>query len=157
MGPPDRRERMTGAASEGVGQPHAVRVLAVRVRGEQLLLLGEVAERPTGAPDVPPSELVLLRRGSDDVVRIPLAADGPDAPLSAGIDVRPLLRDGVATWAVQVVDEAGRAIALEWDVGSAPGPAVVLRSGEDLVRGRVRGTKGGPTVVVDRLPPHAEV
>src|SRR4051794_7550098 len=105
---------MTRAASAGAGQPQTVRVLAVRVQGEQLRLLGEVAEQRPGAPAVPPSELVLRAHGSGEEVRIGLTAGGTDAALSGEIDVRPLLRNGNATWDVRVEDGAGGPVGLDW-------------------------------------------
>src|SRR3954447_25770678 len=129
---------MTTAAPGDVDQPRTVRVLAVRVEGEQLHLLGEAPQPTAGASAVPLSGLVLRERESGDEVRVDLTTDGPDAPLSALIDVRPLLRDGDVTWDLRVEDAAGRASGLEWGAGSAPAPGVVLRHGEDLLRARVR-------------------
>jgi glycosyltransferase involved in cell wall biosynthesis len=152
---------MTETSPESDGSPSVVRVLAARVEGERLLLLGEVVDGPADGAAPVPGQLVLRDRASGEELQVDLTADGADAPLSAAIDARALLTDrDVTTWEVRIgpgPDDAS-AWSLEPALDTAKVPSVIFPRGDDLLRVRLRMPRPGELVVrVDGMPPHAEV
>ena len=150
-------------AADSTRFPHVVRMLTAHVEGDRLLLRGQFEGGGSIDRATAPGDLVLRERGTGDELRIPLAPEGKGAGVVGAVEVEDLVDGAEASvWKLSaaVRDRSGatRACDVVSSLDAARTPSAIVHRDDGLRRVRPRTSrKGGLTLAVERLAPHAEV
>jgi glycosyltransferase involved in cell wall biosynthesis len=137
--------------------PPTVRITAARVDAERLVLHGELTDPPRDG-ESGPAALVLTSRETGEELRVALTPEASGSGVSASVDVGPLAARSGATWDVGGAGpDGGQDLDVVSALDAGHSPSAVVHHADELLRVRPRTTKGRLALLVEAIPPHAEV